>query len=210
MYRKHFKRLFDVVLSFIGIILLSPIFLITALLVRMNLGSPVIFKQQRVGKNEKIFTIYKFRTMTDKRDENNELLPDELRLTKFGKFLRSTSIDELPELFNIIKGNMSIVGPRPLLVRYLPYYTDYERLRHTVRPGITGIAQISGRNLLVWKDRLNKDVQYTQNIKFIVDMKIIFATAVKVIKRKDIVPIYENKLMDLDEMRKGIVYDSSH
>lgn len=176
----------DIVLSFIAIILLSPFLLIIAFLVRIKLGSPVIFKQDRPGLNEKIFTLYKFRTMTDERDENGELLPDEKRMTKYGKFLRSTSLDELPELFNIFKGDMSLVGPRPLLVQYLPLYDEYQRRRHEVRPGLSGLAQISGRNTLSWEEKFRLDVEYVHNISFIGDFKIILSTLKKVFVREGI------------------------
>lgn len=159
MYRNCMKRCLDFLLSLCGLILLSPVLLILAVLVRVKLGSPVLFKQERPGKNEKIFTLCKFRTMTDEKDEKGNLLPDAVRLTKFGKFLRGTSLDELPELLNILKGDMSIVGPRPLLVSYLPYYSERERLRHSVRPGLTGLAQVSGRNYIDWDRRLAKDVE---------------------------------------------------
>lgn len=187
MYAKYFKRILDFILSLIAIIILSPVFLIVAILVKIKLGSPVIFKQERPGKDEKIFTLYKFRTMTDKKDENGNLLPDSERLTKFGKTLRSTSLDELPELFNILKGDMAIVGPRPLLVKYLPYYTKEERHRHDVRPGLTGLAQVSGRNLLKWDQKLEKDIKYVNNYSFMYDIKILKETLRKVIKREDIV-----------------------
>ena len=157
IYGKYIKRLLDIILSFTGIIILSPVFLVLILLIRMKLGSPVFFKQKRPGKNEKIFTLCKFRTMTDKKDVNGELLPDSVRLTGFGKTLRATSMDELPELFNILKGDMSIIGPRPLLSSYLPYYTEEEKLRHTVRPGLTGLAQVSGRNFIDWDSRFKKE-----------------------------------------------------
>ena len=183
MYAKYFKRVLDFLLSLIAIIILSPVLLVIAILVRIKLGSPVLFKQKRPGKNEKIFTLYKFRTMTDKKDENGNLLPDEDRLTKFGKVLRSTSLDELPELFNILKGDMSIVGPRPLLVRYLPYYTKEERHRHDIRPGLTGLAQIHGRNATNWTERFGYDVKYVKNITFLGDVKIIIKTIMKVIKK---------------------------
>ncbi len=186
MYKKYIKRVLDFTLSLIGVIVLSPIMLITAILVRIKLGSPVIFKQQRPGKDEKIFTIYKFRTMTDKKDEQGNLLPDKDRLTKFGKFLRSTSLDELPELINILKGDMSIVGPRPLLVEYLPYYNENEKHRHDVRPGLTGLAQINGRNATSWEKRFEYDVTYTNEVSFILDVKIILATVGKVFKREGI------------------------
>ena len=179
IYRRYIKRIMDIVLSFIAILLLSPFLLIIAFLVRIKLGSPVIFKQDRPGLNEKIFTLYKFRTMTDERDENGELLPDEKRMTKYGKFLRSTSLDELPELFNIFKGDMSLVGPRPLLVQYLPLYDEYQRRRHEVRPGLSGLAQISGRNTLSWEEKFRLDVEYVDNISFIGDFKIILSTLKK-------------------------------
>ena len=186
IYKRFLKRPIDIVLSLLAIIILSPILLIVALLVRVKLGSPVIFKQKRPGLNEKIFTLYKFRTMTDEKDENLELLPDSVRLTKVGRMLRSTSIDELPELFNILKGDMSIVGPRPLLVEYLPYYTDFEKQRHIVRPGLTGFAQINGRNFLPWDERLRKDVEYIMDIRFLNDLKIMSKTAKMVLGRKNI------------------------
>lgn len=186
MYAKYFKRILDFLLSLIAIIILSPVFLIIAILVRVKLGSPVIFKQKRPGKNEKIFTLYKFRTMTDKKDEKGNLLPDEKRLTKFGKALRSTSLDELPELFNILKGDMSIIGPRPLLVEYLPLYNEEQRHRHDVRPGLTGLAQISGRNSISWEEKFDDDIRYIKNITFINDVKIFFETIIKVFKREGI------------------------
>lgn len=161
-YKKFGKRFLDLLLSTLAIVILSPVLLVVAILVRIKLGSPVLFHQERPGRNEKIFTLCKFRTMTDKRDEKGNLLPDADRLTKFGKLLRATSLDELPELFNIWKGDMSIIGPRPLLVSYLPWYTEEERLRHTVRPGLTGLAQVSGRNFLDWDSRLSKDVEYVK------------------------------------------------
>ena len=173
MYRLFFKRFLDFILSLIAIILLSPIYLIVAMLVRVKLGSPVIFTQERPGKDEKIFKMYKFRTMTDERDENGELLPDIQRLTRFGRFLRNSSLDELPELFNILKGDMSIVGPRPLLVKYLPLYNDFQKHRHDVRPGLTGLAQTNGRNETTWEKRFEYDVMYSKNVSFIGDLKII-------------------------------------
>ena len=186
IYRRYIKRPMDIILSLCAIIVLSPVMLIIALLVRIKLGSPVIFKQKRPGLNEKIFTLYKFRTMTDKRDEKGELLPDSERLTKFGKMLRSTSLDELPELFNILKGDMSIVGPRPLLVQYLPLYNDIQRRRHEVRPGLSGLAQVSGRNAISWEDKFHLDVEYVDNVSCIGDWKIILKTIKKVFVREGI------------------------
>lgn len=187
MYAKYIKRILDFILSLIALIVLSPIMIIIYILVRIKLGKPAIFKQQRPGKDEKIFTLYKFRTMTDDKDENGNLLPDSQRLTEFGKLLRSTSLDELPELINIIKGDMAIVGPRPLLVRYLPYYTEEEKHRHDVRPGLTGLAQVSGRNLLRWEQKIEKDVEYVNNYSLFYDINIIKKTIKKVLKREDIV-----------------------
>ena len=186
IYRKYVKRLLDIIISLCALIILSPILLITALLVRVKLGSPVIFHQERPGYNEKIFKLCKFRSMTEEKDENGNLLPDAVRLTKFGRMLRATSLDELPELFNILKGDMSLIGPRPLLVSYLPYYTEEERLRHTVRPGLTGLAQVSGRNLLEWDKRFAKDVEYVRNLSFKMDMKIFFLTIKKVFVHENI------------------------
>lgn len=186
MYERFFKRPMDFFLSLCALIILSPVLLITAILVGVKLGRPIIFTQKRPGKNEKIFTLCKFRTMTEARDGNGEQLPDEVRLTKLGRMLRSTSLDELPELFNILKGDMSIVGPRPLLIQYLHYYTEEEKHRHNVRPGLTGLAQVSGRNFLKWDARLAKDVEYVNNITFLNDMHIILKTFYKVIKRLDI------------------------
>jgi len=201
LYRKYFKRPLDFILALFGLIILSPVMLVIAILVRINLGSPVIFKQQRPGLNEKIFTMYKFRTMTDERDEYGNLLSDEKRLTPFGRFLRSSSLDELPELWNILKGDMSFVGPRPLLIRYLPYYNEAERMRHTVRPGLTGLSQVNGRNLLEWDKRLELDVQYAQNISFFQDVLIILRTITNVLQRKDIVSGDEHVLKSLDVER---------
>lgn len=186
MYRYIGKRLFDIVLSAAALILLSPILLVVAVLVRTKLGSPVLFKQKRPGKNEKIFTLYKFRTMTDEKDENGVLLPDEVRLTPFGKMLRATSLDELPELFNIIKGEMSIIGPRPLLVKYLPLYNEEQKHRHDVRPGLTGLAQINGRNAITWEKKFEYDVEYVENLSFGLDCKIFFKTVSAVLKREGI------------------------
>ena len=185
-YRRYFKRPMDFILSLIAIIIFSPVLLVIALLVRIKLGSPVIFKQKRPGLNEKIFTLYKFRTMTDERDEFGELLPDGVRLTKFGKFLRSTSLDEFPEFFNILKGDMSIVGPRPLLVQYLPFYNEHQKRRHDVRPGLSGWAQVNGRNAISWDDKFNLDVEYVNNVSFLLDWKIMFLTLKKVFAREGI------------------------
>jgi lipopolysaccharide/colanic/teichoic acid biosynthesis glycosyltransferase len=185
-YEKYIKRILDFLLSLFALIILSIPMLAVAILVRIKLGAPVIFCQERPGKNEKIFKLYKFRTMTDARDENGELLPDEVRLTKFGKFLRSTSLDELPELWNILKGEMSIVGPRPLLVSYLPYYTEEERKRHCVSPGLTGLAQVNGRNNLTWEEKFAYDLEYVNRISFTTDVKIIIKTALKVFIRADV------------------------
>ncbi len=186
VYRRYIKRPMDFILSLIAIIVLAPVLLIIAIMVRVKLGSPVLFKQKRPGLNEKIFTLYKFRSMTDERDENGELLPDDIRLTRFGKLLRSTSLDELPELFNIIKGDMSIVGPRPLLIQYLPLYDDYQKRRHEVRPGLSGHAQVNGRNAITWEDKFELDVEYVDNVSFIGDWKIIFLTLKKAFMREDI------------------------
>lgn len=186
IYRRIIKRPVDFILSLIAILVLSPIFLIVAILVRMKLGSPVIFKQKRPGLNERVFMMYKFRTMTDEKDENGELLPDSVRLTKFGKFLRSTSLDELPELFNILKGDMSIIGPRPLLEQYLPLYNEHQKRRHEVRPGLSGLAQVSGRNAISWEEKFKLDIEYVDNISFIGDWKIIFFTFKKVFVREGI------------------------
>lgn len=205
MYAKYIKRILDFVLSLLALIVLSPIMLVIYILVIIKLGRPAIFKQQRPGKNEKIFTLYKFRTMTDEKDSDGNLLPDEVRLTKFGKFLRSTSLDELPELINIIKGDMAIVGPRPLLVEYLDYYTEEEKHRHDVRPGLTGLAQVNGRNLLLWNDRLSKDVEYVNNITLIQDIKILFLTIKKVFFREDIVMGKDLTFGKLNEERGKIV-----
>lgn len=202
MYAKYFKRILDFILSLIAIIILSPVLLIVAVLVRIKLGSPVIFKQQRPGKDEKIFTLYKFRTMTDKKDENGNLLPDSERLTKFGKALRSTSLDELPELFNILKGDMAIVGPRPLAVQYLPYYTKEEKHRHDVRPGLTGLAQIHGRNCIDWGKKLTYDIDYVKNISIFNDTKILLKTVVKVIEREGVVERGQGVNIDFDEYRR--------
>jgi undecaprenyl phosphate N,N'-diacetylbacillosamine 1-phosphate transferase len=186
IYSRLIKRPMDFVLALLALIVLSPLLLIVALLVRVKLGSPVIFKQERPGLNEKIFTLYKFRTMTDAKDENGELLPNVDRLTKFGKLLRAVSIDELPELFNIIKGDMSIVGPRPLSKKYLPYYNETEKHRHDIRPGLTGLAQVNGRNALSWEKKFEYDNFYVSHVNFIDDVRIIIKTVFKVFKCSDI------------------------
>lgn len=185
-YEKFIKRPQDFLCALLAIIVLSPVMLVTAILVRTKLGSPIIFKQERPGLNGKIFTLYKFRTMTDKKDEDGNLLPDEVRLTNFGKKLRSTSLDELPELFNILNGDMAVVGPRPLLVRYLPRYNEHQARRHEVRPGFTGYAQVNGRNSITWEDKFDKDVYYVDHVTFLGDWKIIFQTVGTVLKREGI------------------------
>lgn len=191
-YQLFGKRILDILLSGIALIVLSPIILIVGFLVRIKLGSPIIFKQERPGKSEKIFSMYKFRTMTDERDHNGEYLPDEIRLTKFGKMLRATSLDELPELWNILKGDMSIVGPRPLLVEYLPLYSEKQRKRHNVRPGLTGLAQVNGRNAISWEEKFDLDVYYVDKISFFNDIIIIIQTCKKVIKKENINTINNN------------------
>ncbi len=203
MYRKFIKRLFDLLLSLAGIIVLLPVLLVLWVLVRVKLGSPALFTQERPGKNEKVFKLYKFRSMTDERDKNGELLPDEIRLTRFGRLLRATSLDELPELFNILKGDMSLIGPRPLLVRYLPYYTKEERHRHDVRPGLTGLAQVNGRNALGWEDRFAYDLEYVNHLTFGMDIKIIAMTVGKVLKRSGTLSGADQTVADFDVYRKG-------
>lgn len=185
-YEKYIKRLLDIVLSGCALIVLSPLLLVTAILVRVKLGSPVIFCQERPGRDEIIFKLHKFRSMSDARDENGNLLPDEIRLGKFGRNLRATSLDELPELWDIFRGKMSIVGPRPLLVEYLPYYTGNERHRHDVRPGLTGLAQINGRNTLTWEQKFAYDLEYVQHISFITDLRILLGTVGKVLNRSGV------------------------
>lgn len=185
-YEKYIKRPQDFLCALTAIIVLFPVMLVTAVLVRTKLGSPIIFKQERPGLNGKIFTLYKFRTMTDKKDENGNLLPDEIRLTGFGKKLRSTSLDELPELFNILNGDMAVVGPRPLLVRYLSRYNAHQARRHEVRPGFTGYAQVNGRNSITWEDKFDKDVYYVDHVTFLGDWKIVFQTVRTVLKREGI------------------------
>ena len=186
LYEAYVKRLLDLVLSAVALLLLSPVILVVAVLVRCHLGAPVIFCQERPGKDEEIFKLYKFRSMTDACDAYGELLPDELRLTRFGRFLRSTSLDELPELWNIFKGDMSIVGPRPLLVKYLPLYNEEQRHRHDVTPGLTGWAQVHGRNLCSWEEKFDYDIWYVDHVSFILDLQIIFLTVKAVLKREGI------------------------
>lgn len=186
MYKKYIKRLIDIILSLAAVIILSPVFLAVAVLVRMKLGSPVIFRQERPGKDEKIFQMYKFRSMTAEKDAEGNLLPDEVRLTSFGKKLRSSSLDELPELINIVKGDMSIVGPRPLLVQYLPLYNERQRHRHDARPGITGLAQVNGRNSISWAEKFEWDVEYVEHITFWGDLKIMLKTVRTVLGQKGI------------------------
>lgn len=202
MYKKYIKRFLDIIISLLALIVLSPVMLIVAILVRIKLGSPVIFKQERPGKDEKTFKLYKFRSMSDKKDENGNLLSDEERLTKFGKILRATSLDELPELVNILKGEMSLIGPRPLAVCYLPYYNENEKHRHDVRPGLTGLAQINGRNTLNWEDRFAYDIEYVNNITFINDFKILFKTVYKVFKRDGVETRGTGQTIDFDEYRR--------
>jgi len=187
MYARFFKRPFDILCVLAAITVFSPIYLIIAILVRIKHGSPILFIQDRPGKDEKIFKLYKFRTMIDVRDENGNLLQDDVRLTKFGKMLRATSLDELPEAFNILKGDMSIVGPRPLLVQYLPLYNDFQKQRHEVRPGLSGLAQVNGRNAITWEEKFELDVEYVNKISFFGDLKIVFITVWKAfVKKKDI------------------------
>ena len=186
IYVRFFKRLFDIICALLALVVFWWLYVIVAVLVRVKLGSPIIFKQPRPGKNEQVFNLYKFRSMTDERDSEGNLLPDEVRLTKFGKILRSTSLDELPEVFNILNGDMSIIGPRPLLVRYLPYYTDEERHRHDVRPGLSGWAQVNGRNFITWEETFKLDIEYVNNVSFLFDIKIIIFSVVKFLKRSDI------------------------
>ena len=201
MYAKYIKRPMDFILSLIALIVLSPVMAVTALLVKIKLGSPVIFRQERPGRDEKIFKMYKFRSMTDEHDENGKLLPDEIRLTKFGRLLRRTSLDELPELLCILKGDMSIVGPRPLATKYLPYYNARERLRHSVKPGLTGLAQINGRNNLNWNERFSYDIEYATNISLKLDISIIFKSVLKVLKGTDVVVRGTGNVVDFDEFR---------
>ena len=210
-YGKYIKRGLDILLSGLALVILSPVILVVAILVRTKLGSPVIFHQERPGYHEKIFTLCKFRTMTDARDENGELLPDSVRLTKFGSLLRKTSLDELPELWNIFKGDMSLIGPRPLLVSYLPWYTEREKLRHTVRPGLTGLAQVSGRNYIAWDKRLEKDVEYVEHLSFAMDVKVFFKTIQVLFAEDDVAvdtDVIEGNLAEIREHERKIQIQS--
>lgn len=211
LYEIYFKRPLDLFCGLLAVVVFCWLYAIIAILVRVKLGSPVLFTQDRPGKDEKIFKLYKFRTMTDARDENGELLPDDERLTRFGRLLRSTSLDELPEAFNIIKGDMSIIGPRPLLVEYLPYYMDMEHHRHDVRPGLSGWAQINGRNAIdSWEQRFQYDLEYVEHISFWFDMKILLGTVIKTIKRADIKVGSQIKVGRLDDARRGELVDSDN
>ena len=210
MYRNFFKRVIDIICALLAIIVFCWLYIIVALLVKIKLGSPVLFKQVRPGKkdkngNEKLFTLYKFRTMTDQKDENGNLLPDSVRLTKFGAWLRNTSLDELPEAFNILKGDMSVIGPRPQLVRDIVFMTDEQRRRHDVRPGLSGLAQISGRNAISWEDKLATDLKYIQKITFLGDAKIVLKTVGKFLKQEDITEEGEATATDLGDylLQKG-------
>lgn len=202
MYSKYFKRCFDFTGALLLIVALSPLYIAVYFLVRLKMGSPAIFTQDRPGKDEKIFRLYKFRSMNSATDADGNLLPDAQRITKFGKFIRKTSLDELPQFFNILKGDMSFIGPRPLLARYLPYYTERERLRHTVRPGITGLAQVSGRNKLGWDARLECDAKYAENITLLGDAKIALATAAKVLKQSDIIATPKENYLDIERKNR--------
>ncbi|TKD70811.1 sugar transferase [Pseudalkalibacillus hwajinpoensis] len=196
------KRVIDVTCSALILLILSPIVIVTCILIRFKLGAPILFKQERIGYKDQVFIVYKLRTMSDARDENGHLLPDSVRLTRLGKIIRKLSIDEIPQLVNVLKGDMSIVGPRPLLVKYLPYYTERERKRHQVKPGITGLAQIAGRNILEWDERFAIDVEYVENASIWLDMKIMLLTIVKVLRKEDIVDVPSEHLMDFDMERK--------
>ena len=204
IYRNYVKRIMDIFLSFIAIFILLPLILLFAFLVKIKLGSPILFFQERPGKDEKIFRLYKFRSMSEEKDKEGHYLPDEKRLTRFGRKLRSTSLDELPELFSILKGDMSIVGPRPLLIEYLPYYTEIERKRHKVRPGLTGLAQVEGRNYLSWDERLKKDVAYVEQISFWLDCKIIVKTFINVIRQKGVAEDTSNIEGNLANIRREL------
>lgn len=202
IYEAYFKRLFDFACGMLAVLIFWPLYLVIAVMVKIKLGSPVLFTQDRPGQNEKVFKLYKFRTMTDQRDENGELLPDAVRLTEFGKWLRSTSLDELPEAFNIIKGDMSVVGPRPLLIQYLPYFSEKEKHRHDVRPGLSGLAQIHGRNSIMWEEKFQYDLEYVEHITFLGDLKIIILTVKTALKRENIGVRGIDSPMDFDIYRK--------
>ena len=201
-YEKYFKRPIDIVCAILAIIVFSWLYLIVAILVRVNLGSPVLFRQKRPGKDGKIFEMYKFRSMSNAKNQDGELLPDTERLTKFGRFLRSTSLDELPEAFNILLGQMSIVGPRPLAVQYLPYYNEEEQHRHDVRPGLSGLAQVNGRNAVNWEEKFAYDIEYVNKITFLGDIKIILRTVKTALKRQNIGVRGVDALLDFDEYRR--------
>lgn len=205
LYERFFKRLLDIIIALAAVLLFFWLYIIIAVMVRLKMGSPVLFVQDRPGKDEKLFKLYKFRTMTDERDSNGELLPDEMRLKKFGRWLRSTSLDELPEMFNILKGEMSVVGPRPLAVKYLPYYNEKESHRHDVRPGLTGLAQVSGRGGLGWEERFAYDIRYIENVSFTMDISIFLQTVQKVFLRENIVAA--EGLKDFDEFRREQVQE---
>ncbi len=207
MYRKFGKRWFDIIVALMAIILLAPVWLFLALMVRLKLGSPILFRQRRPGRYSRPFTILKFRTMSDACDNVGNLLPDADRLTPFGQFLRRTSMDELPELLNVLKGEMSLVGPRPLLINYLPYYSEYERRRHEERPGISGWAQINGRNDLSWNERLSCDIWYVDNLSFLVDIKVLWFTLLRVFSQRNVQVLPRSSMLDLDEERRKIEVD---
>ncbi len=204
MYRKYFKRILDIVCSLGFILCFWWLYILVAILVKRKLGSPVIFKQQRPGLNGRIFTMYKFRSMTDAKDKDGKLLSDAERLPRFGKLLRATSLDEIPEFLNVLKGDMSLIGPRPLLIQYLPYYTAEENRRHEVRPGITGWAQVNGRNAILWEEKFKYDIEYVNKLNFFLDLRIAFLTIKKVMKKEDISDFKNNNVeVCFDEYRKG-------
>jgi len=198
MYRKYLKRIIDIVLSLVAIIVLSPVYIAISLLILIEHGPPILFKQERPGLYGKIFTLYKFRTMTDDRDENGRLLPNHLRITKLGNILRSTSLDELPELFNVLRGDMSLIGPRPLLIEYLPLYNEHQKRRHEVRPGLSGLAQVNGRNTLSWEEKFDYDVEYVEKISFFLDLQIMIRTIFCVLKREG---VNKSKYVTMDKFR---------
>lgn len=202
LYSRFFKRILDFLMALLLILALSPIYLVLYVLIRINMGSPTVFRQKRPGLNEKIFTVMKFRSMNSKRGKDGELLPDEQRITPLGKFLRKSSLDELPQLFNVLRGDMSFVGPRPLVPQYLPYYTEEEKLRHSVRPGITGLAQVNGRNAISWDRKLAYDVEYVKSISFLNDLKILFLTAKKVLSGSDIQVVNHEESLNIERERK--------